>query len=397
VRLPGFRPGKVPRKVFEQTYGTHSIEEEAMEDVVPTAYAAAIREHDLEPVARPNIELMPQEDGQPLRVKAAVEVRPEIILQKYKGLAVTRPIIDITDEDVEMSLQQIARERATLVPVDRPARLGDVVTMDYAGTIDGTPFDGGTASGQVTELDERRFIPGFASGIVGMSAGDKKDVEATFPTDYQQTELSGKTAVFAIAVHDVKELELPPLDDAFAKQVSETMTMNELRADVRVRLEAIAQGRLRRDTGNQAMTQLLAAHEFALPETMVEGELERMLEDTTEEARRNGLSLDEYLASTKKTQDDLRAELREDARARVKGTLLIEAIAKAEGIEATPADLQVEIGALARQYGQPIEAIRKALGNNVGSLIDGIVRNKTLDVLIDSAEVTTAPPVVKAT
>jgi trigger factor len=397
VRLPGFRPGKVPRKVFEQTYGTHSIEEEAMEDVVPRAYAAAVREHDLEPVARPNIELLPEEDGKPMRVKAVVEVRPEIALKTYKGLAITQPVIDVTDADVEMSLQQLAKERATLVPVERPAKLGDVVTMDYAGSIDGVPFDGGTAQGQVTELDERRFIPGFAAGIVGMSAGDKKDIEAQFPDDYQQTDLAGKKAVFVIAVHDVKELELPALDDEFAKHISETMSMDELRADVRTRLDAIAKGRLRRDTGNQAMTQLLAAHEVALPESMVEGELEQMLGDTTQEAQRNGLSLEEYLKATDKSEEDLRKELRVDAEQRVKGTLLIEAIAKAEKIEATPADLQGELASLAAQYRQPVEMIRKALGNNVHSLVDGIVRNKTLDLIIDNAKITPAPAVVQAT
>jgi len=386
----------VPRKVFEQTYGVHTIEEQAMEDVVPEAYAAAIREHALEPVARPTIELMPEEEGKPTRVKAIVEVRPDIALGKYKGLPVSRPIIEISDEDVELSLKQLARERAMLVPVERPAKLGDVVTMDYTGTIEGTPFEGGSATGQVTELDGRRFIPGFADGIVGMSAGDTRDVQATFPADYQQAHLAGKTAAFAIAMHDVKELELPPLDDEFAKHVSETMTMDELRADVRGRLEVITAGRLRRDAGNQAMRQLLEDHDFPLPQTMVSGEVERMLEDTAGEARRTGLSLEEYLKSVDKSEEDLRTVLRADAVQRVKGTLLIEAIAKAEGIEATPADLEAEIAALARQYGQPVERIQEALGSNLLSLVDGIVRNKTLDVLIDNADVTAGAPPVQA-
>ncbi|HEY5256804.1 MAG TPA: trigger factor, partial [Candidatus Baltobacteraceae bacterium] len=366
VRLPGFRPGKVPRKVYEQNYGAHTIEEKAMEDVVPEVYAAAVREHSLEPVARPKMELLPDEEGKPTRVKATVEVRPDITLGNYKGLAVTRPSVEISDDDVESTLTSLARERAVLVPVERAAKLGDVVTMDYTGTIDGVAFEGGSATGQMTELDEARFIPGFAAGIVGTGAGESKNVEAVFPPDYSQADLAGKAAVFAIVVHDVKELELPALDDEFARSISETTTIDELRADVRKRLEAIAHGRSRREVGNQAMEQLLAAHEFALPETMLAREIDRMIEETGEPA-------------AEKTEADLRAEFRGSAAQRVKGTLLIEAIAKAEGIDATPAELQAELAALSRQYGQPIERIREALGSNLYSVIDGIVRNKTLD------------------
>lgn len=387
VKLPGFRPGKVPRKVFEQNYGVDAIENQAMEDVVPQAYAKAIREHDLDPVERPTMELLPLEPGDPYKLKATVQVRPAIELGEYKGIAVTVPPAAVSDDDVERSLQSLARERATLVPVDRPARIGDVVTLDYAGTIDGVAFEGGTAKGQLTELEEGRFIPGFASGIAGLSAGESKDVTATFPADYHQPDLAGKDAVFAVTVHDVKEFELPAIDDAFAASVSDNATAEALRADVRKRLEAIAEARRRREIGNQVMEKLLATHDIALPAAMVEGEIERMLEDGEQQAARAGVPFEQYLERSGKTADDLRAEFRPEAESRVKGTLLIEAIAKAEGIAATPADVADELQTLAAQYRQPVDRIRKALGNNVLSLMDGIVRNKTMEALVDAASV----------
>ena len=387
VKLPGFRAGKVPRKIFEQTYGTNTITSQAMEDIVPEVYAKAVREHDLEPVDRPKMELLPVEEGQPPKLKALVDVRPVIDLGEYKGIEAEREPIEISDEDVERSIQSLAKERATLVPVDRPAELGDVVTMDYEGKIDGVPFEGGTATGQMTELDENRFIPGFASGIAGMRAGETKDVEAVFPQDYPQEDLAGKTAVFTVTVNDVKTLELPTIDDEFAKSISENETLDALRADVRKRLETIAESRSRRAVGNAVMEKLLETRDFPLPDVLVEREIDHMINDTAAQAARSGGSFDDYLKEAGKSEDDLRSEYRADAQTRVKGTLLIEAIAKAENINATPADVAEELGALARQYGQPVDRIRKALGNNVLSLMDGIVRNKTLEFLIDNAKV----------
>jgi len=386
VRLPGFRPGKVPRRVFEQNYGLESIESQAMEDVVPEVYAKAVREHDLDPVERPSMQMLPEEPGQPYRIKATVEVRPVIELGTYKGIEVKPESSGVTEEDVDRSLQSLARERATLVPVERPSKLGDVVTLDYAGSIDGVPFDGGTATGQMTELDERRFIPGFASGIAGLSAGESKDVTATFPADYGQADLAGKDAVFAVTVHDVKEFELPEIDDAFAQSVSENKTAADLRADVRKRLDAIGDARRRREIGNLVMEKLLASHDIPLPGSMVEREIGHMIEEGEQHAARAGANFEEYLKQTGKTLEQLREEFRPEAQSRVKGTLLIEAIAKAEGVVATPADIAEELQTLAAQYGQPVDRIRKALGNNVLSLMDGIVRTKTMDLLVDAAK-----------
>jgi trigger factor len=387
VKLPGFRAGKVPRKVFEQTYGSETIASEALEDVVPEVYARAVREHELVPVDRPKMELLPAEEGKPSRLKATVAVRPAIELHDYKGIEVERDAPSIDDEDVERSLAALAKERATLVPVERPAQLGDVVTLDYEGKIDGVPFDGGTAKGQMTELDENRFIPGFASGIAGMSAGETRDVEAVFPSDYPKEDLAGKTATFTVTVHDVKALELPAVDDEFAKAVSENETLDTLRADVRKRLEAIAQSRARRAIGNALMEKLVDAHDFPLPEVLVAREIDNMVNDLASQAGQSGISFDDYLKEQGRSEEELRQSFRVDAEQRVKATLVIEEIARTEGINATPADIAEELAALSRQYGQPVDRIRKALGNNVISLMEGIVRNKTLEFLVDNARV----------
>lgn len=396
AKLPGFRPGKVPRKVFEQAYGAETITNEAMEDVVPTVYAKAVREHDLEPVDRPKMELLPEDGGQPRRIKAVVDVRPEIALGEYKGLAVKAEPVTVTDEDVDRALTTLARDRATLVPADREARLGDVVTVDYEGKIDGVAFEGGTAQGQQTELSEDRFIPGFATGIAGMKVGETKDVEAVFPEDYQQTDLAGKTAIFTIALHEVKELELPALDDELAKAVSQNQTLDELKADIRKRLQAAAEARIKRQTGNELVERLVASHDFPLPEVLVEREVDGMLSDGAGMAARMGMSFDDYLKAVGKSEDELRREYRADAQRRVKGTLILETIAKKENISATPADIQNELQSLSRQYGQPVDRIRQALGNNLLSLMDGIVRNKTVEFLVEHAKIEEATPGAKS-
>jgi trigger factor len=372
VRLPGFRKGHVPRKVFEQAYGTDAVTSQAVDDVVPDLYAKALREHDLDPVDRPKLEVLERNGERPTRLRATVQVRPPIELHDYKGVVVRVPSFAVSDADVERSLTALAKERATLVPVSRPARLGDVALLDYTGTIDDVPFDGGTAQAQTVELNEGRFVPGFIGGVVGMQPGELRNVDARFPDDYPVPELAGKGAVFAIALHELKEFELPALDDEFARAIGDK-SLDELRADLRRRLESIATAQSRRAVATAVIEHMVAAHDIALPATMVESEIDRLMEDAAAEAPGGT------------TEEQPRETFRPQAEATVKRTLLIEEIAKREKIVATPADIAGEIEVLARRYGQPASRVRKALGNNVLSLMDGIVRNKTLELLVDNA------------
>jgi trigger factor len=387
AKVPGFRPGKVPRKIYEQQYGTARIVDEALEELVPEKYSRAIDEYKLEPIARPQMQLIPEEDGAPLRFRAVVSVRPAIDVKDYTGIELEAQPETASDEEFERALESMRKDAATLVPVDRPVQLGDTVTLDYAGKIDGEPFEGGTATGEQTEVDESRFVPGFAAGIVGMRAGETKDVAVTFPADYGAQDLAGKEAVFTMTVHEVKEPELPVLDDVFAQRVSKSETIDALRAELRARLDAGTRQRGRREMIEQVFAKLLAMHEVPLPQVMVEREIDSLIADSKQYVARYGTSWEDYLSAVGKTEDTLRSEFTEEAQKRVKTTLLIEAIATAEKIEAASADVEGELDAIARQYNQPREKVLELMGANVGALVDGIVRTKTIDFLIEKANV----------
>ncbi|GAC1493689.1 MAG: trigger factor [Vulcanimicrobiaceae bacterium] len=393
AKIPGFRPGKVPRKIFEAQYGTAAIEERAMDAVVPTAYTRALEENDLDPVDQPQMELMPEEAGQPLRVRATVHIRPQFELHAYKGIALEGAPTAVSDAELEAALEQLRKDQATLVPAERPVAMGDTPTIDYLGKIDGVPFDGGAAEGQATEILEDRFIPGFASGIVGMAAGETKDIEAHFPADYGNAELAGKTAVFTISVHDNKIAELPELDDEFAKRFGrEDGTLATLRDELRNRLEAQKRQNQRRALTGTLLEGLLATHELPLPSVLVDRETENLANEAKTYIERAGLTWDAYLEQQGKTQDAVTADYRSEAEKRVKGSLLIEAIAKAESITATNADIEAEVAQLGRQYGQPREAILEMLRSNFNALVDGIVRTKTVEWLLDHATITEVDP-----
>ena len=386
AKIPGFRPGKVPRKIFENAYGQEGIIERALDDLLNTKYPAALEEHGIDPLARPSVEVVPAEDeGQPPRFKAVVPVRPDFEPKDYTGIEITDAPETATDQLVEETLEQMRREAATLIPVDRPAQLGDTVTMDYEGKVDGVAFEGGTATGQETELREDRFIPGFVDGIVGMIAGQTKEVPVTFPDPYSNADLAGKAAVFTITVHEVKEPELPELDDELAKRVSREETLDGLRAEVKRRLDETVKGKARGHFQGQILDKLLAANDFPLPDVLVDREMETLLGELHQHVTRANIPWDDYLAQIGKTAESLREDGRAEAERRVKTTLLVEAIAKKEGIVATQEDVEHELSALAARYGLPREKIIDAIKSNVAGLIDGIVRTKTLDRLIEQA------------
>jgi trigger factor len=396
AKIPGFRPGKVPRKIFENAYGTDGIVDRALDDLINRKYPAALEEHGVKPLDRPTVELVPTEEGEPPRFKATVAVRPEFEPKDYTGVEITDVPETAGDEDVERALEQMRRDAATLVPVDRAARLGDTVVIDYEGKIDGVPFEGGAAQGQETELLEERFIPGFATGIAGMTAGQTKEVEATFPDPYQNADLAGKQAVFTITLHDVKEPELPELDDDLAKRVSRSQTLADLRAEIERRLGETVKRNARRRMSTELLDKIVAANDFPLPEVLVRREIEALMNESRQYMARAGISWEDYLAHGGKSETELAEGFREEAARRVKTTLLIEAIAAKEGIQATQQDVEAELTALSAQYGQPRERIIEALQSNVAALIDGIVRTKTIDRLIEQAKRSPAATEVSA-
>jgi trigger factor len=409
AKIPGFRPGKVPRGIFEQHYGRGAIEEAALDELVPRAYSKAIEELDLYPVANPDLELLPPEsEGGNVRVKATVTVRPDITLGEYKGVEVPQESEAASDEEVDSSLESLRRDAAVLVPVDRGIKIGDVATLDYEGKIDGEPFEGGKAEQSATEIENGRFIPGFVESIVDMKAGETKTFDVKFPDDFPKAELAAKDAQFTVTVHEVKERELPVVDDAFAERVAgRPMTLLELKVDIRRRLDSVAAARARRTMSAKVLEKVLDLHDFPLPEVLIEREIEALLEDTRSwVARTYGGDPGEgpdaqaeierrwttYLKDIGKSDTELREGFRAEAERRVKTSLLLAAVARAEGVEATREDIENELESLGAQYHQPKERMLELLRPNLPSLAAGIVRTKTIDLLLDSAKLVAATP-----
>jgi trigger factor len=390
-RLPGFRPGRVPRRIFERQVGVEAIEHQAVEDVVPDAYSKALKEHNLEPVERPHIDLEKTDEGKSLRIKATVAIRPEIVLANHRQLAVDRSVVSVTDDEVERSLQALRKRAATLEPVtDRGIQAGDVVTMDYVGTIDGQAFDGGTAKDHTTEVSPEKFVPGFAEQLLGAKPGEERTIVVTFPAAYHAEQLRSKEATFDVVIHDVKVPVLPALDDAFVAEVSEAANLDALRVDIRKRLEAVGGAQSRDTMQKKLLEQLAAAHDFPLPDVLVQNEIESLLGDAKSYMQRIGRPWEEYLTAKNVDEAGLRAEYRIEAERRVRTSLLLEEIAKVESIEVTTRDLESELAMLARSYGlsrdSMVEMIRKNTG--FGPLIDSVRKQKAIDFLVEHATVT---------
>jgi trigger factor len=395
VRMPGFRPGKVPRKVFESAYGTAGIEERAFDKLLPAAYERALEEAAVEPVEQARIELASQGEveADEVRIKATVAIRPAIVLGDYRAIEVGSIDEGVSENELTRSLESLRRGSAELVPVDRAIQAGDVATVDFAGTIDGKPFEGGTATNQAIEVSEDRFIPGFAAGIFGMKAGETKEIEARFPDTYNVAELAGKPAAFTVTVHDVKEPQVPELDDEFAARIlREGGTVDELRSDLRDRLARTNEARARRTMTGELLEKLRDMHDVPLPEVMVERETESLMDDARRDATRAGATWEGYLSEAQRTDEDVRAEARIEAERRVKTSLLLDAIARAERIEATKADVESELANLSRQYGRPPSEIAELLRPNMPALVDGVVRSKTVDFLMRQAKRVLATP-----
>ena len=394
-RLPGFRPGRVPRPIFERHIGTEAIDHQAVEDVVPDAYSKALKEHNLDPVDRPHIDLERLDDGKALRIKATVSIRPDITLADYRGIAVEKQPVVVTDDEVERSLQALRKRAAVLEPVtDRGIQAGDVVTMDYVGTIDGEPFEGGTATGHSTEVTSEKFVPGFAEQLYGAKPGDKRTVKVTFPDGYHAESLAGKEAIFDVTIHDVRHPQLPDVDEALVKQVSDHETVDALRADIRKRLVAVGEAQAREAMQKQMIAALLARHDFPLPVVLVDREVDSLLADAKSYMQSIGRAWSEYLAAKGVDERGLSAEYRTEAERRVKTALILEEIARAEGINVTTQDLESELEHLARSYGRSREAMIDVVRRNTGfePLIDSVRKQKTIEFLLQQASIQSGAP-----
>ena len=394
ITVPGFRKGKAPRKIIEAMYGSGVFYEDAINDLYPKAYADAVEQEKLDVVSWPNVEV--QEVGKDgLTFKATVTVRPEVKLGEYKGLTAEKEEVKITDEDIDNELKPYINRASRMVTVEREAQNGDTVVIDFEGFKDGVPFDGGKAEGHSLELGSGSFIPGFEEQLVGTKAGDEKDVNVTFPEDYHAEELAGAPVVFKVKVHEVKEKQLPTLDDEFAKDVSEFDTLEDFKKDLAAKLTERREAQAKRAFEAAVLEQVMDNMTVEIPDAMVAYETDQMVEDMARRIQAQGISFEQYMAMTGMTMDIVRAQAGTAALERVRRDLALNAVVAAEGIEITDEDLEAEYKRLADEYHMELEQVKAAAPAE--DVKKGLALQKAEQVIYDSAKAGKAPAKKKTT
>ena len=385
--VPGFRKGHAPRKVIENAYGWLVFFDDAFDIAYPEVYEAAVREHEITPVDRPEISILSCEQGAPVVFTAEVAVKPEVTLGAYKGIEVEKQEYNVTDEMVEAEIQKEREKIASTVEVTgRAVADGDKVNLDYSGSVDGVKFDGGTAENQELTIGSGMFIPGFEEQMVGMNVGEETDITVTFPEQYHSEELAGKEAVFHVKVNAIEETVLPEVDDEFAKDVSEFDTIAELRADKRKKLEEAAELRAKNQRENELIEKVCENAAVEIPEAMIERQMDHILNDIRYRLSMQGISLEDYCKYTGNSIEDMRKEMREDAAKRVKSQLVLEAIGKAEAVEAAAEEIEEKLNEYAAQFGDKAESFKTGLTDEDKLYFaDQIVLDKTIALLMDNA------------
>jgi len=389
VESPGFRKGKMPRPMFEKMYGVESLYNEALDFILPEAYGEAVEEAGIDPVDRPEIDIEQMEKGKALIFKAVVTVKPEVKLGEYKGIEVTRQDTSVTDEEIEEQLKDSQTKFAELVVKEEGEVVeGDTVTLDFKGFADGVPFEGGESENFDLEIGSGSFIPGFEEQMVGMKVGEEKSIEITFPEEYHAAELAGKPAVFEVKVNEVKGKEIPELNDELAKEIDEEVeNLDELRTKLKEKTAAekltASETALRDDLVESASRDA----EIDIPEVMINAEVERMMEEFGQRLEQQGMTLDLYFQFSGQDEEALRSQMQDDALSRVRVSLTLEAIGKAEDIKVEEADIDAEIQKMSDQFGMPAEQIKATLGGT--SVLENDLRfNKTVEFLVENAKVT---------
>ena len=388
LNAPGFRKGHMPRAVFNQKFGEEALYDDALNAILPAAYEAAIAELGLDVVAQPKIDVKSIEKGQDWTLTAEVVTKPEVKLGAYKDLEVSvEASKEVTDEEVDAKLESERKNLSELVVKEGAAENGDTVVIDFVGSVDGVEFDGGKGENHSLELGSGQFIPGFEDQLVGAKAGDEVEVKVTFPEDYQATDLAGKAAVFVTKVNEVKAKEVPALDDELAKDLDdEVETLDELKAKYRKELEAAKEIAFDDAVEGAALDLAVENAEIVeLPAEMVEDEVHRAMNEFMGNMQRQGISPEMYFQITGTTQEDLHKQYEAEAESRTKTNLVVEAVAKAEGFEATEEEINAEIEQLAADYNMPVEQVRNLLSPEM--LKHDITVKKAVNVITSTAKV----------
>ncbi|MBE7045590.1 MAG: trigger factor [Ruminococcaceae bacterium] len=387
INVPGFRKGKAPRAMIEKYYSEAVFYEDALNMVLPGAYDAALAESGADAVARPEIDVEDIEKGKPVVVTALVTTRPEVKLGTYKGIEIEKIEHTVTDEDVDKALEAEQKKHVRINPVEgRAAQNGDVVTIDFEGFADGIAFPGGKGEGYELELGSGSFIPGFEEQLVGVEAGADTEVNVTFPEEYHAADLAGKPALFKVKVHEIKEKIYPELDDDFASEASEFETLAEMKADIRKKLEEKAENQTKTEMENAIIDKASEAAEIDIPAAMIEAQIDRMLNDFAQRLSYQGMNMEMYMKYTGATEETMRENFRPQAEKQVRVSLVIEAVAKAEGIDANEEEVEAKLLEMAKMYNMEIDELKKYMRpEDTEGVEKEVIFTKAIDLMVNNA------------
>lgn len=388
INIPGFRKGKAPKKIIETQYGKGVFYEEAINHTFPKAYSAAIDELSIDPIDQPAIEDVSEiVEGQDVEITVSVAVKPEVKLGDYKGVSVEKTETELKDEDVDAELAKMQEQASRLVNIeDRAVAENDMAIIDFEGFVDGEAFAGGKGENYSLTIGSNTFIPGFEEQLVGKNIGEEVEVNVTFPEEYHAENLAGKEAMFKVVIKEIKLKEMPELDDEFAKDVSEFDTLAELKEDVKAKLVEDLKKKDESENRNKTIDKVTENAEVEIPDVMVETEVENMVKDFEMRLMYQGMNLESYLKFTNSTKEDLKEQMAEEAKIRVKTSLVLEAIAKAEAVEVEEADVDAFIADMAKSYNMDLEKFKTNITETErANMKENVVLKKTIDILYDNA------------
>jgi trigger factor len=386
--IPGFRKGKAPQAMVEKMYGSSVLYEDAIDVLLDETYPEAVKESGLEIVSRPEIGIEQIEKGKSMIYTATVAVKPEVTLGEYKGIEVEKARPEVTEADVEAELKKVQEQNSRLITVeDRPVQDGDQTVIDFAGSVDGVPFEGGTAEAYPLTIGSHSFIEGFEEQIIGMNLNEEKDINVTFPENYHAENLAGKPAVFKVKVNEIKVKELPELNDEFAGEVSEFETMAEYKADVEKKLAEQKQAQATAENENNVVAKVVENASMEIPAPMIDMQVSNMINNYASQMQSQGITLEQYFQFTGMTMDQLKEQARPQAEERIRTRLVLEAVAKAENIEISDEAVEAELKKMADQYKMEVEQIKKYMGEaELKSMKEDLAVQEAVDLLVAEAK-----------
>ena len=387
ITIPGFRKGKAPYKIVEKQYGAQIFYEDAFNEIVPEIYEKELKEAKIEAVSKPDIDITQMEKGKDLIFTAIVQTKPEVELGKYKGIEIKKIEYNVTDKDIDHEISHMAEKNARLVNIeDRPVESGDTTVIDFEGYVDGKAFEGGKAENHELVIGSNTFIPGFEDQIIGMKIDEEKDINVTFPEEYFSKDLAGKEATFKVKLHEIKKKELPEIDDEFAKDVSEFDTLKELKDSIKEKLEEENASKAKYETEEEAIKAVCDNTQIDIPSGMIETEIDNMVKDIEQRLSYQGLSLKQYLQMINKTDADMRKEFEEQAERSVKSRLVLEAVIKAEKIEASEDDVKAKLEEMAKNYGKKPEELEANESLKL-YITENIKTENAIKFIVDNAKI----------